>query len=548
MAREHYENCRRDWLMKILTAAAMREADRRVTEELGLPGAVLMENAGMRVAEAVLALSAHRGKVVIVAGPGNNGGDGAVAARHLNRAGIEVSLWAARRPEQYRGETGDNFRFLSNSGACRLHIFEDEGMQLFKADLQGAGLVVDALLGTGVDRSVEGLFAEIINSLNEQKAAVLAVDIPSGVNANTGQVMGAAVRACWTVTLAYPKQGLFLFPGAGLAGEISIADIHIPPDLVKQATTELITAEQVRKYLPPRSPDSHKGSYGRVLLWAGSPGMTGAAVLACKAALQGGAGLVYLAATPKIRPALESKLVEIIVKEIPPIGDGEENPGRIGSEVGQELLVLAKDCQVLAAGPGLTPSFGAARALEEIIRGCPVPLVLDAGALEMISGNPGILREAKQPVVITPHPGEMADLTGLSTTEVQNSRLDLARRWAVNWRCTVVLKGARTIVADPCGMASFNPTGGPQLATAGSGDLLTGLIAALIAQGLSSEKAALAGVYLHGLAGDLLPARGAVAGDLPANFFRAFELVEKENHLERSSFGPYHRSVFSPPI
>lgn len=523
--------------MKVLTAAAMREADRRAIEELGLPGAVLMENAGLRVAEAVLTVNPRRRKVVIVAGPGNNGGDGAVAARHLSQAGLTVSLWSTARPEQYRGEAGDNFKFLSNSGAGWLHILENKELPALKADLKEAGLVVDALLGTGGSCPVEGLFAGIIRCINEQEAPVLAVDIPSGVCADSGQVMGVAVKARWTVTLAYPKQGLFLFPGAELAGEISIANIHIPPGLVERVATELITAERVRQCLPSRRLDSHKGSFGRVLLWAGSPGMTGAAVLACKAALRGGAGLVYLAAPSQIKPALESKLEEVIVKDIP-----ESRPGEAGPEVAEDLLALAGRCQALAAGPGLSPSPGAARLLEEIIRSCPVPLILDAGALEMISGNPELLRESRQPVTITPHPGEMARLSGLTATEVQRSRLDLARRCAADWRCTVVLKGARTIVATPAGKAYFNPTGGPSLATAGAGDLLTGLIAALIAQGLPAEEAALAGVYLHGLAGDLLPARGVMAGDLLPGFARAFKLVE-EGDPGRSPYGLYHRPV-----
>lgn len=537
--------------MKVLTAAAMREADRRTVGELGLPGAVLMENAGLRVAEAALVLNPRHGKVVIVAGPGNNGGDGAVAARHLSRAGLEVSLWATQRPEQYRGEAGNNFRYLSNSGVSWLHIFEDKGLSSFRTDLEGAVLVVDALLGTGTGRPVEGLLAEIINFINGQKAPVLAVDIPSGINADTGRMMGVAVRAHWTVTLAFPKQGLFLFPGAELAGRISIADIHIPAGLVEQVGTELITAEQVRKYLPPRPIDSHKGSFGRVLLWAGSPGMTGAAALAGKAALRGGAGLVYLAAPPTIRAVLESKLEEVIVRGIRSIDDEEERAASEQEttcpEAAADLLTLADDCQVLAAGPGLSPSPGAVRTLRRIIRECPVPLVLDAGALEMLSGNPGVLGEARPPVVITPHPGEMAGLTGLSTAEVQDSRLDLARRCAMNWRCTVVLKGARTIVATPDGKACFNPTGSPSLATAGAGDLLTGLIAALIAQGLAAEKAARIGVYLHGLAGDLLPARGAAAGDLLTNFTRAFELVEEENSAP-SILGPFHRLIRPEPV
>lgn len=521
--------------MKVLTAAAMKEADRRTIEEIGLPGAVLMEAAGMRITEAVLAINPGYKKVVVVAGPGNNGGDGLVAARLLSLAGCPVSLWVAARPEECRGEAAVNYHFLIRSSLLPVHILDEKTITVFREDLSQAALIIDALLGTGLSRPAEGLPAAAINLINQSGIPVLAVDIPSGVCADSGQVLGTAVQARWTVTLAYPKQGLLLYPGAGLAGKVTVAEINIPPALVGKEKTELLTAARVCRSLPPRRTDGHKGDFGRVLLVAGSPGMTGAAAMAAEAALRGGAGLVYLAAPDRLLPALEAKLLEVIVQGLP-----EAGPGQIDPSAAEQILEQAANCQVLAIGPGLLPGNATTLLLREIMPRCPVPLLLDAGALGALAEDPLLICKARRIPVITPHPGEAARLFGKTVEEVRRARLELAREYAVRWRCCLVLKGAFTIIAMPGGEIYINPTGGPALATAGAGDLLTGLIAALIAQGLAPEQAAINGVFLHGLAGDLAQGRGKIARDI-LNFIPAsFDWLEQHGESLVSPWGAYH--------
>jgi hydroxyethylthiazole kinase-like uncharacterized protein yjeF len=505
--------------MKLLTAGAMKEADRKTIEELGLPGAVLMETAGMRVTEAMIAKVPPPARVVVLAGPGNNGGDGLVAARQLQRAGYRVSLWSTVAPGAYRGDAAINYNFLMHSGFLIRHILKEADLKELKADLQGTAVVVDALLGIGVDRPVEGLLAGVIDAVNESGIPVLAVDVPSGIYADTGSAPGSAIKARWTVTFAFPKRGLMFFPGAELAGEILVADIFIPSFLVDDEPVAVSRIEQVQALLPPRRPDAHKGSFGRVMIAAGSPGMSGAAVLAGRAALRGGAGLVYLAVPSSVRPAVENKLVEVIVRELP-----ELQPGIPAAAAVKTLLNLSSECRVLAVGPGLPAEAGAF--VKELVEECPLPMVIDAGALGALENNPDILLKARHQPVITPHAGEMARLTGSSPEAVQQNRLEVAGEYAARWNAVVVLKGAYTVIAAPDGKMWVNPTGGPVLASAGTGDLLTGLIAALIAQGLTPLDAAVVGAFIHGLAGDLLkPARGRVAGDVLKNFSKAFDYL-----------------------
>lgn len=530
-------------LMKVLTSAAMREADRRTIEELGFPGAVLMESAGMRVAEVVLSLQPAPARVLVVAGPGNNGGDGLVIARLLQQAGCAVSLWTTVPPGDYRGDAAINYRFLMHRGFRIKHILDYAALGQFQADLAGVDLVVDALFGIGLDRPVEGLPAEIIKAVNTGGAPVLAVDLPSGVQADSGKVMGVAVKARWTVTFAFPKPGLLQYPGADLAGEVIVGEINIPSFLAAEEQASLTTARRVRELLPPRPPEAHKGNFGRVLITAGSVGMSGAAALASVAALRGGAGLVYLAAPASICPALEAQLSEVITIPLP-----ESAPGLIDPQAAELLLRKAGGCDVMAVGPGLAPVRESVSLLEQLLRRCSLPVLLDAGALASLALLPetermALLRAAPQTPLLTPHPGEMARLTGLNLGEVQRSRPELARRLAREWRSIIVLKGAGTVTASPGGEIFFNPTGGPALATAGTGDLLTGLIASLIAQGMPPFGAAVAAVYIHGLAGDLLPeGRGSMAGDVLACFPAAFQRLDRESKAP-SPWGPFHRRL-----
>ena len=528
--------------VKVLTAAAMREADRRTIEELGLPGIVLMENAAMRVVEAVLSLP-RRPQVVIVAGPGNNGGDGLAAARLLRQAGRQVSLWTTAPPEKYRGDAAVNYEYLRHSGFPVKHILDYEALEELQADLNSADLLIDALFGTGLGRPVEGIPAAVIGALNRAPAPVLAVDLPSGIEADSGRIMGAAVQAQWTVSLAFPKPGLLQHPGAGLAGEVLVGAIGVPSALAGETKAKVATAKQISKLLKPRLQDSHKGSGGRVLLIAGSTGMSGAAALASAAALRGGAGLVYLAAPASLCPALEARLSEVITLPLP-----EKAAGVIAPQAAELLLVKARRCGALAVGPGLAPQEETAALVEQLLQRASAPLVLDAGALAALALFPenkreALLRGAGQPVVLTPHPGEMAVLTGLDAAQIQQDRPAAASRFAGRWGCCLVLKGAGTVSAAPGGELCFNPTGGPTLATAGTGDLLTGLLASLVAQGLPPFEAAAAAAYIHGLAGDLLPReRGYKAGDVLERFPEAFQRLRREAEAPASA-GPFLRRL-----
>ncbi len=529
--------------MKVLTAAAMREADRRTMEELGLPGIVLMECAAMRTVEAVIALLPAPARVLVAAGPGNNGGDGLAAARLLQQAGYSISLWTTVPPQGYRGDAAINYEFLRHSNFAVKHILDHGALERFRMELERVDLVVDALFGTGLDRPVEGLPAGVIEAINEGTAPVLAVDLPSGVEADSGRVMGVAVQARWTVCLAFPKPGLLQHPGAGLAGEVAVGAINIPSFLAAAESATVTTAERILKQLPPRLRDSHKGSFGRVLIVAGSPGMSGAAALASVSALRGGAGLVYLAAPASLCPTLEAQLCEVITVPLP-----ECAPGVIGPEGAAIILERSRGCDVLAAGPGLAPVEETAVLIEQLLQRAALPMVLDAGALAALTLFPEkkrgvLLRGAGQSVVLTPHPGEMAALTGLETEKIQRNRPETAGRYAREWESVLLLKGAGTICASPRGEICFNPTGGPALATAGTGDLLTGLLASLIAQGVAPFEAAAAAAYIHGLAGDLLPSeRGYKAGDILERFPEAFQRLCEEAKTA-SPWGPFHRRL-----
>lgn len=529
--------------MKVLTAAAMREADRRTVEEFGLPGIILMEHAAMRVVEAILSLQPVPERVTVVAGPGSNGGDGLAVARLLQQAGLAPSLWTTMAPGGYRGDAAINERFLRHSRFVVRHILDYGALEELRADLERADLVVDALFGTGLNRAAEGLSAGVIETINAAPAPVLAVDLPSGMGADSGGVSGVAVQARWTVSLAFPKPGLLQHPGAGLAGEIIVGEIGIPPLLAAEEMAAVTTAEQLYPMLPPRPTNAHKGDFGRVLVVAGATGMSGAAALAAEAALRGGSGLVYLAAPISLCAALEAQLREVIILPLP-----ESAPGVIAPQAAELLLEKSRRCDALAVGPGLAPLQETASLIERLLRRAALPAVLDAGALTALALLPEakrweLLRGVKQPVLLTPHPGEMAVLTGLSAGEIQRDRPAAARRLAREWGCFLVLKGAGTISASPGGEIRFNPTGGPALATAGSGDLLTGLLAALLAQGMKPFEAAAAAAYIHGLAGDLLPpGRGYRAGDILEHFPEAFQRLRREAEAP-SRRGPYLRPI-----
>lgn len=504
--------------MKVATAAQMRELDRRAIEEYGLPGVALMENAGREVArkvEEILGGAAGR-KICIFAGKGNNGGDGFVAARHLAGGGAQVTVFLAGGPEGIGGDARTNLDTLVKAGAdlCPLSGPRDLDKAALAATL--ADCLVDALLGTGFRGEVGGDLAEMVKIINTAGKPVVAVDIPTGIDADSGQVRGVAVRAGHTVTFALPKPGLLLQPGADCAGDVTVAGIGFPQRLLAEAalTQNAVTAADIRALLPARRPWAHKGTSGRAIVVAGSPGLTGAAALAATAALRAGAGLVTLGVAESLQPLMAVKLTEVMTKALP-----ETTTGSLGLAAVQPVAELAAAADVLAVGPGLGRDAETAAAVREIIRTVACPLVIDADALNALSGHAEVLQEAAALPVLTPHPGELARLTGLPVAAINADRLAVAREVAARFAAIVVLKGAATVIAYPDGEAFINTTGNAGLATGGTGDVLTGVIAAFIAQGLTSHDAAVAGVYIHGLAGNLAAANGMIgmaAGDLLA--------------------------------
>lgn len=502
--------------MKVVQAAEMREIDRKAIFDYGIPGPALMESAGNEVARKVeLLLGSVSGKrVCIFAGRGNNGGDGFVVARRLQNKGAKVNLFLLGTKEAV---AGDARIYLDVLGKTDIEIVELTAQRDWdKAGLAAAfaDCLVDALVGTGFHGEAGGLLAEAIAMINNAGKPVVAVDIPSGIDADNGQIRGMAVRASHTVTFALPKPGLLFQPGASLAGEVTVADIGIPAALLTDSAIRqnLITAADVRKVLPLRQPWVHKGTCGKVLVVAGSQGFTGAAALSSMAAVRSGAGLVTLAVAASLQPVMAGKLTEVMTRSLP-----ESAWGSLGIDAIPYIQKLAAECDVLAVGPGLGREAETAEMVREAVKTARCPLVLDADALNALVGYTDLLLEPEALAVLTPHPGELSRLTGLAVETINADRLAVARQAATDWGSIVVLKGPATVVAFPDGEVFINSTGNAGMATGGTGDVLTGVIAALIAQGLSSHDAAVAGVYIHGLAGDIAAGSGMIgmsAGDL----------------------------------
>lgn len=503
--------------MKVATAEQIRAIDRAAVE-LGLPSVVLMENAGLAVMHAVVEIAEALGddpSVLVVAGKGNNGGDGLVVARHLSNHGYDVAVALLCTGEELKGDAAVNYAAARGYG---VELLEDcQGQELMRA-IAGADLLVDAILGTGVSGDVTGRAREALDLINDRQAPVVAVDLPSGINADTGAVCGAAVRALVTVTFGLPKVGNVVYPGAAYGGELRVADISLPPAALEDAAiqTSLLTPQVAESALPPRWPDMHKGDAGRVLVVAGSRGYTGAATLAAMGALRAGAGLVYLAAPASLNMILETKCTEAITLPQP-----ETDVASLARAAADELVAVASQCNAVVLGPGLSRHPETAELVGELVRRVEVPLVIDADGLNCLADvGPLVLGERPGPTVITPHPGELGRLLGDSVAEVQVDRLARARRAAAALDVLTVLKGAGTIVARPDGEAWINTTGSSALATGGTGDVLAGMQGAFVAGGSTPEEASLAAVYYHGLAGDLAAKhtneRHVIASDLLA--------------------------------
>ena len=514
--------------MKIVTAEQMGQIDRQCAE-VGLPTSVLMENAGKAVAEEVRQIlgTIDQQHILVLIGPGNNGGDGLVAARHLHDWGAKVSLCLlSQRPPD-----DPNLKLVQQRGITCVEATQGENLSQLDELLSSASAVIDALFGTGKSRPLGGIFLQALDRVSKAKKRqaglrVVALDLPSGLNADSGAVDPACLYADNTITLGFPKPGLFNFPGAERVGKITIADIGIPTYLAEAVTTELITNEWAREVLPRRPLGANKGSFGRVLVASGSINYIGAAYLACSGAIRVGAGLVTLATATSLQPILASKLTEVTYLPLP-----ESQPGIVSAPAARLIHQQFNYYNVLLLGCGLGQSQSAIRFIKAVLfrlKQALPSLVLDADALNTLAKIPNWWQQLTNDAILTPHPGEMARLVGVSVDEVQSDRLGIAKRVAQDWHKTIVLKGAYTVIAAPDGQVRISPVANPGLASAGTGDVLTGAIAGLVAQGLSLFDAAALGVYLHGEAGEMVKARLGDAGMIATDLLPALPLVIKQ--------------------
>ncbi len=493
--------------MKVVTARQMAELDRISIEQYGIPSLVLMENAGRSCAERILQVlqdkvgAPEEASVAIVCGRGNNGGDGMVIGRHLHNRGVYVEVFLLSEEDRLSADARTQLEMLKKLDVeCRV-IRDQEGVEDLRTYLEEVHLCVDAIFGTGLTSPLNGLVKDVVEEINLSMSPVFAVDLPSGIDATTGRILGEAIRADYTGSFGLLKLGHVLLPGSLHCGETEVYDIGIPSKAVFDADikTEALDERVVKSVLSIRPPDFHKGDAGRVYIIGGSPGMTGAPCLAGQAAVRMGAGLITVVVPASLRPIVESKLMEVMSIGIP---DGGEGIFRNSMVPGLVERIGRADVVVIGPGPGSYP--GGAEFMAELIPRIRVPFLIDADGLNALAGQVEALRTAGAPCILTPHPGEMSRLTGESIEAIEASRIGSAQHLAEEQNVTVILKGARTIIATPKGDVFINTTGNPYMASGGMGDALTGMVAALASQGLSPTDAACAGVFLHGMSADLL--------------------------------------------
>lgn len=510
--------------MDLVSAWQMQQMDKKTIRDFGLPGLVLMENAGRGATEILLGMleCLSLKTVGVVAGRGNNGGDGFVIARYLACRGIPVTVYLMGDMTTVSGDARTNLELLTRLDAPIIEIREQADLLKHKSAMAHRDIWVDALFGTGLNAEVTGLHRLVIEFINKLHKPVLAVDIPSGLHPETGQPLGACITASVTVTFGFAKTGLLLYPGADLAGRISVVDIGIPPHIAREALiySHLITPDMAQDLYRKRPVDSHKGTAGHLLVLAGSRGKSGAAALCAESALRTGAGLVTLGIPEGLNPVMESLLTEVMTLPL-----AEAKGGVLGKTSLDQVRSALAGKRCLAMGPGLGLDSQTVSVVHALMGESTVPVVLDADALNSLEGHTGRLKTMTVQTVLTPHPREMARLTGLRVEDVQNDRLGVARAFAEKFKVHLVLKGARTVVAHPDGRAYINPTGNPLLSSGGTGDVLTGMIAGLICQGYDPADAARLAVYLHGAVADLLAEECGPVGVLASEMAAAIPRV-----------------------
>jgi NAD(P)H-hydrate epimerase len=474
--------------VKIVNAAEMRNIDRRATERFGIPSIVLMENAAIAVLDALFSHYPDCQRVAIFCGKGQNGGDGFAVARHLHNRGVVPLVVVVGDVASIGGDASTNLDICERLAIPLYEISDASDVETTLARVDDADVVIDAIFGTGLDRAPEGMYAEVIRGLAELRLPVVAVDLPSGANASSGEPFDPCVHAEVTVTFAAPKLCHIFEPASLYCGEVIVADISIPDIAIEQepVSLALITADDVLPLVAPRQNATHKGTYGHAAIFAGSPGRSGAAVMSARAAVRSGAGLVSVATDADTARLVHASSIESMTYS------------------GSNHAALLAGKSAVLIGPGLADDEVAYAAVRDLIATLELPLIIDASALNAFAGRPTDLNARALPRIITPHPGELARILETTAAEINAHRIDAVRHAARATSCVVVLKGHQTLVGEPDGHVFVNPTGNPGMASGGMGDVLSGIIVALLARGADPLDAARAAVYLHGLAGDLV--------------------------------------------
>ena len=477
----------------------MREIDRKAIEDFGIPETILMENAGLEslhyLNECLGSLDGKR--IAVFCGKGNNGGDGFALARHLHISGRDCVVYLLASKEELKGDAKLNMEIYAKIGGRIKELKTDSDIKKHKIPILHADAYVDALLGTGINAPLTGIYKTIVEKMNEWRRFCLAIDIPTGLSSDAGAELGLHVKADATIALGFPATGMAFYPAAASVGKLKTVNISFPQQVLDESEFDawLLDSDYIKGKLPARPPDAHKGHFGHAVVTGGSTGMGGAIGLAALAALKVGAGLVTAAVPKVLSQQFELTIPEVISFHL---GDSLGNPDNA-----EAITSFCRDKSALLIGPGMKRGSILTDIVTEIVESVEVPIVLDADGINNLAPNKGALKKAKSPVVITPHPGEMAHLTGKSAKEINSDRLGTAREFSKEYNCITVLKGARTVIASPDGTAYINATGNANLASGGSGDVLSGMITGFISQSLSPVDAAIVGVYLHGLAADI---------------------------------------------
>ncbi|MGM0601868.1 MAG: NAD(P)H-hydrate dehydratase [Bacillota bacterium] len=520
--------------MYVLTPSEMAECDKETVEN-GFPEILLMESAGLSAAEYaddilsdIMYSSPQKNKklISVAAGKGNNGGDGLTAARFLHQWGYKVEVYLTAEEDDLKGITAKNYDILKKRGA---DIYQMTGSLSDEIEfkIKNSDLIIDALLGTGIRGEVRGVYKDLIDLINESTSPVLSIDIPSGINGSTGEVCGRAVKALYTVTMAAYKRGLLLFPGREYAGKVRVADIGITDSTVKKHSSnlKLLSDEQALSLLPIRKRDGHKGSFGKVLVIGGKLGMEGAVVLSGESCLRTGAGLVYLAVPDNIAGTCGSLNRELVA--LPLIS----KDNIIDYKAVDTIFSAAEKADLIVVGPGMGNNKNTQKIMQKLIKNISQPMIIDADGINSIK-DPSILKNSTGEILLTPHPGELASLMGKTIQDIEKNRIEIAEEFAVQYEVNLILKGASTVISSPDGELYINITGTDGMATAGSGDVLTGIAAGLKAQKLDLFSSAVLAVYVHGKAGEKAAEKYTeyymTAGDIIDNLPEIWKQLQKQ--------------------